>query len=374
MDRVRWQVAKHIQDLVVVLGSPSACATLDEGRWDLVVRAARSTRLLGVLAHRINQAGRMPEVPGRVAAHLQAALAEARYLRQMALRQLDVVGAALRPLGVKMIALKGVAYVLQQSPCADGRLLRDVDIMVERERLDEVERALLGAGWSFENTDPYDQRYYREWSHELPPLQAPGMPFELDVHHAILPPLGRIRPDPRLLFDASILVGDGPWSTLGYLDQILHGVVHVMQDAEWSGGLRDLVDFDCLVREGSRRSDFWPALVRRATILGVTRPLWYMLELAQRWLATPVGIDSAARAAMAAPRATTAVLLPLANRCFCGVHPDTTPNWVDRLANSAVSLRSAWLRMPPALFAYHALARVRRNLGVSRQGKALTPG
>jgi hypothetical protein len=362
MDKMRWQDAEHLRDLVVGLGSPTACATLDEGRWDLVVRAARSARLLGVLAHRIEQADVTREIPSRVVAHLQAALSESRYLRQMALRQLDAVGATLRPLGARMIALKGCAYVLQRSKCADGRLLRDVDIMVERERLGDVERALLDAGWSFEKTDPYDQRYYREWSHELPPMQAPGMPLELDLHHAILPPLGRIRPDPRLLFEESILVGDGPWSTLGPLDQILHGVVHLLQDAEWSGGLRDLVDFDCLVREGSIRPDFWPALAQRATTLGVTRPLWYMLELAEKWLGTPVGIDSAARAAMAPSPATSAMILALADRCFRGVHPDQMPRWADRLAASAVTLRSAWFRMPPSLFAYHALARVWRRV------------
>jgi hypothetical protein len=51
--------------------------------------------------------------------------------------------------------------------------------------------------------DPYDERYYREWIHELPPLRFPGRFLELDLHHTILPLTGRIQPDSAALLEAS---------------------------------------------------------------------------------------------------------------------------------------------------------------------------
>jgi hypothetical protein len=42
---------------------------------------------------------------------------------------------------------------------------------VPRASLDAAERALVGAVWQMEALDPYDERYYRKWSHELPPMR-----------------------------------------------------------------------------------------------------------------------------------------------------------------------------------------------------------
>ena len=45
--------------------------------------------------------------------------------------------------------------------------------MVPRERIETVERTLLDRGWKTPVQDDYDDRYYREWSHEIPPLMHP---------------------------------------------------------------------------------------------------------------------------------------------------------------------------------------------------------
>jgi hypothetical protein len=41
--------------------------------------------------------------------------------------------------------------------------------LVPRERLDDVQEALLAAGWEWVKEDAYDDLYYRRWMHELPP-------------------------------------------------------------------------------------------------------------------------------------------------------------------------------------------------------------
>jgi len=316
-----------------------------------------------VLAARIETAGLMPQVPEVVANHLRAALAEAEYLRQMSLRQLAAVADALRPVGARLLALKGSAYILRNSLCAAGRMPRDVDIMVERGRLDEVEHALLCAGWTFEKTDPYDQHYYRAWSHELPPMRAPAMPFELDVHHTILPPLGRLRADAQSLFAAAVPVAESDWWTLCPADLVLHAAVHLAQDSEWKGRLRDLVDMDSLIREAAAADPrFWGTLATRTQVHCLGGPLWYVLTLAKDWLGTPVALAPGELDAMATRDPGRAMVLALSRRCLAVVDPDGEPGLADQYAYAAMSLRANWMRMPPHLFFYHAAQKFVRSL------------
>jgi hypothetical protein len=350
--------------LLAALGDVSACVSLDADGWDVLVRSARAARLLGTLAARLEAAGLAGQVPAAVAAHLQVALADARYLRQMSLRQLTLVAATLRPLSVPLLALKGSAYILAGARCAEGRLPRDVDLMVPKERLAEVEAALRAAGWSFEKTDDYDQRYYREWSHELPPMRAPTLPLELDVHHSILPPTGRLRPDAGRLIADSVPVAGTPFRLLRPGDQVLHAAVHLFQDSDCVGRLRDLVDIDGLLREFATRmgGEFWRQLVESAAYHGLGCPLWYALQFSRDWLGTPLpqSVYDELEPFRPAPLMRS-LFLSLAARVLPPVHPDLEARPLRRLAAAALEFRALWLRMPPWLLVYHTASKLRRS-------------
>ena len=72
-------------------------------------------------------------------------------------------------------------------PAASGRVFADVDILIAQPLLGEAESLLTLQGWMSDKLDAYDQRYYRQWMHELPPLQHMRRSSVIDVHHAILP-------------------------------------------------------------------------------------------------------------------------------------------------------------------------------------------
>jgi hypothetical protein len=348
--------------LLDVLARPASCARLDASQLDVLVRTARAARLLGVVAARIDRAGATASLPPRVVDHLRAATAEAAHCRQMVQRQLASVADTLRPLNVRLIALKGASYILRHQACADGRLPRDVDILTDRDRLDEVERCLVDAGWSATKTDPHDQKYYRAWSHELPPLRSATMPFELDVHHTILPPLGRLRPDPRLLVDAAVPDGRTGWWTLDAADQVLHAAAHLFQDSDCVGRLRDLVDIDALMREAHAGEPAFAArLAERAAALGLQRPLWYAAELAHDWLDLPDAIALPLLRGRAPAWPASAWVPALARRCLAVTDPDGEPGVADRLAFGAMAARAQWLRMPPWLVVYHAAHKLVRT-------------
>lgn len=357
--------APHVRQLLRALADPASCAEKDAAGWDLLVRVARAARLLGVLAGRLEESGIVGRLPEPAANHLRAALAESLYLRQMSLRQLTVLAETLRPLAAPLIALKGSAYILAGLPCAAGRLPRDVDLMVERHRLDEVERALLAAGWTFTKTDEYDQRYYREWSHELPPMRAPTLPLEIDLHHAILPPIGRLKPDAARLVADSVAVCGTAFRVLRPADQVLHATVHLFQDSDCTGKLRDLVDIDGLIRHFSSQAgdDFWRQLAESTGVHGLGRPLWYALAFCQAWLGTPVPQPAwDAVQAHRPPALARSLMAGLAGRVLPPIHPDEEVGRADRLATSALEFRALWLRMPPWTLAYHAAHKLARSM------------
>ena len=60
---------------------------------------------------------------------------------------------ALAPLDVPVILLKGTAYAAAGLEAGRGRSIGDLDILVPRAALPDVERALLAAGWEWVKED-----------------------------------------------------------------------------------------------------------------------------------------------------------------------------------------------------------------------------
>jgi hypothetical protein len=265
--------------------------------------------------------------------------------------ELHRLAQVLEPLGVPVVLLKGAAYLVQGLPFAQGRWMGDVDIMVPRPRIGEVEAALRHAGWAMEPMDAYDERYYREWGHEIPPMRYPGHPMRLDVHHSILQPTARLKPDAAALLAASVPAPDGPFGVLCPADQLLHASVHLFQDSDCANRLRDLVDIDGLVRHHARDPGFAAQLQARASVHGLGRPLWYAMHFAPRLLGMSSFGDTSLGVAPSAPiRALMDALIP---RALLPPDPDRRPARSVRLARDLLFVRSHWLRMPPSLLASH---------------------
>ena len=158
-----------------------------------------------------------------------------------------------------------------------------------RERLARVETVLLSKGWAFSKLDAYDQRYYRQWMHELPPMHHTRRHSSLDVHHNILPSTAVVTPDARLLLEAARpLAHDPRLAVLAPADMVLHSATHLFFDGELEHGLRDLVDLDALLRHFGSDEAFFPSLAQRAEQLGLGRPLYYAAWNCRRFLRTPL--------------------------------------------------------------------------------------
>jgi hypothetical protein len=68
--------------------------------------------------------------------------------QQLAVRwEVSKIQQALAGMALPVVVLKGGAYVMANLPAAAGRLFNDIDILVPREQLNQVEAALMLAGW-----------------------------------------------------------------------------------------------------------------------------------------------------------------------------------------------------------------------------------
>ena len=110
----------------------------------------------------------------------------------------------------------------------------------------------------------------------------------LDVHHTILPPTAKLKPDAKKLFEATQEISPGIWA-LAPADMVIHSATHLFHEGEFEHGLRDLLDLDRLLRYfGETDDQFWSHLLPRAEELNLQRPLYYALRYVRYFFHTPI--------------------------------------------------------------------------------------
>jgi len=346
--------SKALPLLVRVLRDPGVAVALDAAGWDLLLRQADAANLDALLLVLLEDAGLLDAVPAAPRAHLEWTRTAAASHAQAVRHEVRQIQRALQGLGLPLLLLKGAAYAMAGLDAGRGRLFSDIDILVPKSSLPDVEAALMMHGWITTHHDAYDQRYYREWMHELPPLQHARRGNSIDVHHAILPETAPVRPAPELLRAAARpIAGQPDLATLAPADMVLHSAVHLFFDGEFDKGLRDLVDLHRLLREWGAQPGFWDALPARARALELGRPLFYALRYCTRLLGTPVPPAVLAAVAPAGPNAALLWLMDrLFDRALLPLHPSCADAF-SGLARFALYVRGNWLRMPPMLLARH---------------------
>lgn len=357
-----------VSDIELLLRGLREPLDIDEARWERLLRIARVSGLHARLAATNLDQARMTDVVRR---HLLSSARIAAYRAQMARAELFHL-TALVDGAFPVIVLKGGAYLLQKRTLAHGRFVSDVDLLVPKAHLRTMENRLRTAGWQPEKLNPYDERYYRDWSHETPPMRFPGHSLEVDLHHAITPVTGSLAFDPTCLIERSEAIPGTPFRALCAEDQVLHACLHCFHDGELDLRLREVVDIDGLLRAHAERPDFQQGLVVRATELGLQRPLWYGLHFAQTWLQCPVAPETFKR--LTTPplthRAAMNALVPLA---MLPSDPDFPPPLRVRVARTLMQARYHLLRMPLHLLAPHLLRKTLRRLKAQLDRRAEAP-
>ena len=333
-----------VRSFVDLLAGRCDPASLPPRAWDGVIGVARSEAMLATLAHRLEEA----ELPPRVAQLFADQRTAAKVATAQALWEAEMARRALAPAGIEFVLLKGTAYAAAGMACAAGRQIGDLDILVLATDIRRTENELLNAGWEWVKSDPYDDFYYREHMHELPPLIHKARDRMIDVHHTILPRTHRVTPDALAM--VSDAVPGGGYAVLQPADMACHCAAHMLADGDLQGGLRNLWDFHTMTRDFAQAdTGFWGRLDGRAALHG---------------------LEGAVHRAARLARALYGAVLPGGwNR------HDPADAWFRRrllarddwgrvtqpLLEQAFYIRSHWLRMPPAMLAKHLWTKWRKR-------------
>ena len=255
--------------------------------WALLLRQARAAGVISRLAFFQGKFGCF-QVPDFVAPHLESA--EKYWLSQKRIVdwELFLLRQAFEQLQLPIILLKGTAYLAADLNAGLGRVFSDIDILVPKQRLQEVKSALIWSGWFPSN-----------WMTTIPAIMnagctncrrcgicSAGRPW---MRHNILPETCALCPDADLLLKAAVNIPGSRFWVLAPEDMVLHSASHLFWGGEFENGLRDLSDMDLLMREFSEKDGaFWQKLSARAEQLGLGKPLYYALRYTSKVLETPV--------------------------------------------------------------------------------------
>jgi hypothetical protein len=353
-----------------MLLEPDRVPGLDPDQFNQLIPQGRNSRLLASLALELEQAGILEQVPAPVRRHLHSAvLIHEKQKRDLAF-DTGKIQAALNSVGEKLILLKGGAYLMAELPVSRGRLISDIDIIVPQHRIDEVEKTLNQFGWESSYVDSYNERYYRKWMHEIPPLANRKRGTTLDLHHTILPPTAAANIDANLLFEDVMEVKPGIF-TLSWQDMVIHSATHLFHEGEFHHGLRDLWDLDRMLRDFPGRDPrFWDGLVTRARQLDLMGPLFHGLTYSRAVFSTPIPPE----VLQGAGSWSRTLRKPLMDFLFLRAFRPDQPECrlpLTGLALNLLYIRSHYLRMPLYLLIPH----LARKAWMSRFGdKQNTPG
>jgi hypothetical protein len=337
----------HHALLAAVLREPQRLATLSPSEWDLLLPQARRAGMLARLARVAERSAQA--IAGRPGEYLEGARVISVRQAQAVHFEVERIDACFEGTGIPVILLKGAAYEMAGLPCAVGRTFSDIDLLVPHEHLETAEKILRFHGWAGGHHTPYDQRYYRKWMHEIPPLMHIRRQTVIDLHHAILPLSARLKSNPKPLFEnARPLPGFKNILVLAPADMLLHSATHLFTEGEYSHGLRDLADLDSLLRSFSTEAGFWEELERRAAILNLGRPLHYALRYCQAVFSTPIPAELVQQNV---PALITFMDI-LFGRALAPEHPSCADG-LSGLARWMLYVRGHWLRMPLHLLLPH---------------------
>jgi len=264
--------------------NPEIVKELVDSEWDVLIRQSRKAQVLATLFYLLEGNGLIQYVPEKPLNHLLSSKIVADKHFKDTSWEINRIQNALSGLSIPVVFLKGAAYIVAEAPNSKGRLFHDVDILVPRHKLQEVEQSLIDHGWYSTHLSKYDQKYYRQWMHELPPMKHMRRNTLLDVHHHIVPLTSQAVPDIDKLSNAIVEHPPQSLHTLSPPDMVLHSIVHLFHDGEFDHSLRDLIDIDILIRHFNDKGDLPKRITKRARELKLERPVFYAFRYLKRIL------------------------------------------------------------------------------------------
>lgn len=325
--------------LIKLLRSPDSAVLVSDSEWNDIIVQGRKNQLLGQLAGRLQHCGALDKVPETVKRHLDLELLISKRRVESALWEVSTLRRALNP-EIPLILLKGCAYAAAGDHNSTGRMFSDIDILVRRSVLSTMEVDLISVGWKPTQVSEYDAGYYRNWMHEVPPMEHVRRHTVIDLHHAINPPVSRFYVDPEKLLERIAEVLPGVF-VLCDTDRVIHCALHLLQEGEPKKLLRDLYDLHCLVVQHQPGQAGMDQLRQRASELKVENLVVSAIAAAVKIYGPIDGLHE------------VGLLSGCVVQAACHAHGE--PGFVGAASEVAVLAHSHWMKMPLRLLVPHLI-------------------
>lgn len=335
--------------------------------WTEIVSIGRQLSLLARLYFELNKRDLWSAVPANAQVHLQSAWIQAEKQRVSLIWEAQNLSRVLQP-SCRAVILKGAAYAVKGLENSFGRFVSDIDILVAKEQLKTAEFELFVDGWLQVSHDKYDDYYYRQWMHELPPLHHNVRQTTLDLHHNILPIIARHKIDPSPILEAASVVN-------GVLvpcneDLLLHCATHLFHEGDFNKIFRDLLDTKDLFMLVVQQSDSGlDKLLARSSQLGLQKEM----ALALFFLNKTCGLNISETAQHFIRKHLSGKAgLSLLSWCYTKVFLSSSyldSSFAYRLAARLLFVRSHLLKMPVHILLPHLVWKMWKSVIKSRANK-----
>jgi hypothetical protein len=231
--------------------APMLCAA-NESDWQDAIALANEHFITPALYGSLADAGQLKLLPEDVRGYLEllwrSNIARNRRIRHQALQ---LIGAFARANIAVMLLKGGARLFLDRDADRSGRMVRDIDVLVPKERADDVLAVLDALGYGIVERYPPGHHAYGDFV-------RPGEPAAIDLHFELIDTPHVLPADDVRRRAVPVVAGDVTFFVPSATDRILHNVLHAQIHflASYYRGLielRQLQEFATIARRD--RSD-----------------------------------------------------------------------------------------------------------------------
>jgi hypothetical protein len=256
-------------------------------QWQQLVLVLRNQQLLACYSAEFKRAGIFEQIPVQTQRHfLNADVLAENHKRHAKFEASELLKTLNNSQRKYFIFLKGAGYTLSEGRVGQTRIYNDIDILTDKPAIDGIEKRLSLLGWLSEELTEHDEKYYRKWAHEIPPLRHGKRGTIVDIHHNIVPIISGRHIDADKFASYSVTTEDG-FQILSYAAMTLHSLIHLFFNEDVKKGYRDLIDIHTLMTYHSD-GDYWQTLLSLAQETGFQLELFLACRYAAKILQTDI--------------------------------------------------------------------------------------
>ena len=342
---------------------PENLKDLTEEQVSQLVLIFRFERLLATFSERCKHENAFANLSDSVKRHLNNASLLAERQRQQVFIEADFLHESLSKESPDYLFLKGAAYSLSCYQVGIGRTYSDIDILVNKESLLAIERRLILKGWFRQMLSDYDEKYYRRWAHEIPPLIHSERFTIIDIHHNFVPPVSGRAPNVNAFLKLRKSVNGYP--VLAPSAMLVHSSVHLIFNEDFKHSYRDLFDLKAIIDEHTNEV-FWHEAISLSKESNFSKELF----LAMRYCHYSLQVDVPPSVEQMVT--FSKVKLALYDFIFCRALAPSHPRCKIGFKSLATFLawsRGHWIKMPLPVLLYHFSVKLIRSVLESLFGK-----